>query len=468
MRTDFMRIAASLPVISAAIVLFAACTHTAGGSAPSAAVQSRRSAIVPLVDHHQHLLGPTALPPPEPSLPVVQVPAELSRLLEERARISANVKSAADLAGAFTDDAMVLTWKRPSRWVSGEAALIESVNAVFPYPFRYEPHAWALDDTSGFVAGAIAVTVPDRAEPVRAIDFLFGVKKSADGLWRIAAESTTVKTAPLYGSPITAEKLVADLDEAEIRRAIVLSNAYWMGGRFADPADELTREYDAVRAENDWVAEQVGRYPDRLVMACSAHVLKAYAIQELERCTKIPQSKAFKLHVADANVSLDKPEHVDKLRRFFKAANDLRVPIVVHLAPRTFYGPKEVELLLSQVISQAPDIVVQIAHLAGDGPGITSPEALEAFANARTAGDPRTNNLYFDFAGLITAKTDPKQAELMATRMRQLGLQRVLYASDGAPPNAATGEHWTQTRRKLPLTDEELRIVAGNVAPYMK
>jgi hypothetical protein len=55
----------------------------------------------------------------------------------------------------------------------------------------------------------------------------------------------------------------------------------------------------------------------------------------------------------------------------------------------------------------------------------------------------------------------------MATRMRQIGLDHV-YASDGAPPNAPTGEHWVQTRRRLPLTDAELRIVANNVAPYLR
>ena len=60
-------------------------------------------------------------------------------------------------------------------------------------------------------------------------------------------------------------------------------------------------------------------------------------------------------------------------------------------------------------------------------------------------------------------------AELMATRMRQIGLGRILYASDSSPgtdANPPTHQHWTVTRRGLPLTDEELAIVAGNIAPY--
>lgn len=445
-------------ILAALALWLAACTHTA---------QDRRD-IVPLVDHHQHLLGPAALPPPEPQLPFVEVPPELRRLLDERARINANAKTAADLSGAFIEEGQFLSWGRPSKWIRGSEALLQVANGVRPILYRYEANAFRLDGDAGYVAGSVGVRVKESDPPTYALDFLFGLQRGADGLWRIAAENTTIRTAPMYGAPILAEKLVADLDEAGMQRAIVLSNAYWLGGRFADRADEMTKEYDAVRAENDWVAEQVARFPERLVMACSAHPLKAYAIAELERCAKFPQAKAFKLHIADADVRLDNLEHLEKLRRFFKAANDRRVPIVVHLAPRANYGPKEVELLLSEVLSQAPDIVVQIAHLAGDGPGITSPDALEAFAKARQAGDPRTKNLYFDFAGLVTAKTSAEEAALMVTRMRQIGLEHVLHASDGAPPNAPTGEHWTHTRRKLPLTDAELRIVANNVAPYMR
>jgi len=59
----------------------------------------------------------------------------------------------------------------------------------------------------------------------------------------------------------------------------------------------------------------------------------------------------------------------------------------------------------------------------------------------------------------------------MVTRMRQIRLDHVLYASDSSPGvggNAPTAEHWTHTRRKLPLTDAELKTIAGNIAPYLR
>jgi predicted TIM-barrel fold metal-dependent hydrolase len=145
--------------------------------------------------------------------------------------------------------------------------------------------------------------------------------------------------------------------------------------------------------------------------------------------------------------------------------------LIVHLEPGRFYGPAEVELFLDQIASAALDVTIQIAHLAGNGPGITSPEALEAFATLRVAGDPRTRNLYFDFAGLVHSEISAGQAELMVTRMRQIGLDRILFTSDAAPgtdTNPSADQHWSTARRKLPLTDEELRTIADNVAPYLR
>jgi predicted TIM-barrel fold metal-dependent hydrolase len=63
------------------------------------------------------------------------------------------------------------------------------------------------------------------------------------------------------GMPITADDLIAQLDEAGIRRAAVFSVAYGFGNPNRPPVEH---EYDKVKAENDRVAAEVARYPDRL------------------------------------------------------------------------------------------------------------------------------------------------------------------------------------------------------------
>src|SRR5687767_12415139 len=128
--------------------------------------------------------------------------------------------------------------------------------------------------------------------------------------------------------PLTAKDLIAHLDKAGIRRAVILSAAY-MYGR---PDRPVENEYDKVRAENDWVAAEVARYPDRLRAFCGFNPLKSYALEELARCAKDPHlRRGIKLHLGNSDVQLKDPAHAAQLTRVFKAANEHGMAIVVHM-----------------------------------------------------------------------------------------------------------------------------------------
>src|SRR5437867_4209306 len=128
--------------------------------------------------------------------------------------------------------------------------------------------------------------------------------------------------------PITASDVVALLDAAGIRRALVLSVAYMFGS----PNRAVENEYEKVKAENDWTSREVARYPDRLRCFCSFNPLRDYALPELARCAKDPQlRRGLKLHFGNSVVDYHDPEHVARVRRVFRAANDYRMPIVVHM-----------------------------------------------------------------------------------------------------------------------------------------
>lgn len=53
-----------------------------------------------------------------------------------------------------------------------------------------------------------------------------------------------------------------------------------------------------------------------------------------------------------------------------------------------------------------------------------------------------------------------------AKRIRQIGPRRVLFGTDLGPP--AARQSWLTFRTTVPLTDEEFRTIAGNVAPYFR
>jgi predicted TIM-barrel fold metal-dependent hydrolase len=432
------------------IAAIAAITLAALGAATP-----RRDPLMPAAEHHAHLLSPAgAKLVNDPPLPAVEIPADLARLLHEREK-GWNDKAA--LTPLFTEDSLVLDYREPL-WIHGRDEVTTYLSELYAKPYRMTPVAYTVEGSTGSIAGYF--TRGEGAATKHFGHFLMSVKKGPDGMWRIAAETPTFP-GPNVREPITAEQLVANLDEAGIRRAVVLSAAYWFGSPIMRKAEG--DEYANVRAENDWTVQQVSRFPDRLVAFCSFSPLKDYALQEIDRCAKLPHVKGLKLHVGNSRVDLLNPEHVEKLRKVFAAANERKLAIVIHLWTQP-YGREHAEAFLSQVLPAAPGVPVQIAHFAGGGPGYTD-EALEVFADAIAAKDPRTKNLYFDVATVADGQTK-ETLQKFAQRIRQVGLQRVLFGTDMGPPPAR--QSWMTFRTTVPLADEEIKTIAGNVAPYLR
>jgi uncharacterized protein len=270
---------------------------------------------------------------------------------------------------------------------------------------------------------------------------------------------------------IDAGDLIALLDAAGIRRAAVLSVAYMFG----NPSRTVENEYEKVKAENDWTSQQVARFPDRLRGFCSFNPVKDYALDELARCAKDPHLRyGLKLHFGNSGVDYRNAQHVDQVRRVFAAANKYRMAIVVHMrasiSRKLSYGRDEAQLFLKEFVPAAPAVPIQIAHLAGAG-GFDDPPvvaALSVFTEAIERGDSQAKRLYFDVTSVALPNAPAIQLKLLAARIRQLGVTRILYGSDAAAgKNPAPREGWAAFRQ-LPLTDAEFQTIATNVPPYMR
>jgi predicted TIM-barrel fold metal-dependent hydrolase len=454
-------------VLAAALLCLFAGTHAAAqrvaapakASGPLARV-TERAGIVPRVDHHQHIVGPRAAIPWPALAPAPALPPELSRVISERNR----VMGTQDVGDLYTETAQVLDVEEESQpWVRGAEAVRRLVGS-YDRTTRFVPQSFAAGDAVAYVTG-VAVT---PGQPETRMNFVLGLRKDDRGVWRIESEQATPIPPPPFVKPLTADQLIRDMDETGIQRAVVLSVAYFFGSPSRTwPGDE----YENVRAENDWVAAQAARYPERLVAFCGVSPIKDYAEREVRRCATELRMKGLKLHLRSSRVNVLNPEHLEKLRRIFRVANELRLPIVIHTHVRP-YGREQAEVFLKELLPAAPDVVVQIAHLWGGNEFV--PAALDVFADAVAAKDPRTKNLYFDLTEVEPAAEfsgDPGGTmQAITQRIRRIGLNRILYGSDAAatadaPPTAL---RWARLRRALPLTNEELRVVANNVAPYMR
>lgn len=396
----------------------------------------------PLVDHHLHLLSPAAA---ATALREVLVPPPLAKLLRERER---NWNEAEGLARLFTPDSALSV---NQSWSEGAQKISAFLSTGYTGPYLFRPSVYRISGSEAQISGFLLEG--DGTDSPFGY-FTLNLSQARDKSWRIASE-VQVFPGPTLENPYTAGDLIKKLDEARIKRGVVLSNAYY----FALSPDQFPGEYKKVQAENDWAAGQVSQFPDRLVAFCSVNPLRSYAIQEVERCAQSGRFKGLKLHLNGAQIDYQDPKEVAKARHVFETANRHRLPLIVHVRSSDNYGQADAEVFLRQLVAAAPDVTIQIAHLWG---GETfSPSALAVYADAVVSKDPVARNLYFDVSGM-NFNTKPESYPAVVAGMRRIGIERLLYASDGPPLQS-----W-KTLQTLPLTEQELRAIASNVAPYMK
>lgn len=438
----------------------ASCAQQQAGLPPIAAaapaVQAARpqpaaGSFAPEADHHLHLFSPADVDlVTPPVLPEVSLPADIALLVRERERRWNDVASLTEL---YTADSLFFGGGNIG-WVQGPAAAARYAEwNISTMPYRVKPTRLSVRGASAIVAGYYTRPLEDGSQRHFGF-FLYDLRRDAGGAWRIAAETYTYQ--PVRFEPVlTARELVARLDAAGIRRAAVMSNAYYFDAVRLDPVAD---QYAKVRAENDWTALQVSQFPDRLAGFCSFNPLKDYALAELDRCVATGRFTGLKLHFNAAQLNYHDEAQVGRVRRVMDAANRHRLPIIIHARPGNQWGQAEAEIFLRRIVSAAPDVPVQVAHLWGGES--YAPEVLAVFADAVSSGDPATRNLYFEVSSF---REYPGNLPEIAARLRQIGLDRLLYASD-APP----AEAWAGFRQNMPLSEAELRRIADNVAPYLR
>lgn len=437
---------------------FAFASILAPQSAEAEPQKARPPGVVrPIVDHHKHLMSEEAASGAFPApIAEVKLPEPFAQLLAKR---QAAWNKPVELERLYTAEAVVMNTENedlPS-WIRGRKAAAQYVGTLFGRAHRIKPVAYRVTGSRGFIAGYLHRPEVDRHFG----HVLLSLVRAPAGKWQIEAETLSFP-GPRSFDKIDAKAVVEELDEAGVQKAVVLSVAYWFGSDFRNLDDEL--EQRLVRAENDWVADQAALFPTRLVSVCSVNPLASYALAEVERCGKQGRHKALKLHLGNSRVDLRKPEHALALGKVFAEANRQKLAIIIHLWTDPSFereGGAHAKAFLASVLPNAPDVPIQVAHMAGGGRA-TQP-ALTVLAEAIRARDPATRNLYFDVATLTDGET-AENLKWNTDTIRQIGLGRILFGSD----TTVRPLHGWASLHALPLTYEEFRTIASNVAPYAR
>ncbi len=412
----------------------------------------------PRVDHHQHLLSPQGALLLNTPKQADDVPAPVTALLRAH---EAKWDDPQGLAPLYSSDAVALDTGEPA-WLQGRKEVAAHLALRFAKPYQIVPLAWRGDDRQGYLSALYSRGEGVERKNVGTVAMRFVREGAVADGWRIAMQHS-VFPGPVLEQPLDAERLITLLDAAGIRRAVVLSVGYW----FQSPMFEVADPVRSAREENAWTATQAARYPERLVAFCSLNPISDAALELLQACVDDGRFKGLKLHFGNGRIDLTDSAHVSRVRAVFAAANAAGFAIVVHARGDDTYGARHARIVIDELLPAAPDVPVQMAHLWGGG--AFAPEALAVYAEAVAAKHPATRRLIFDASDAAYGATTPDRAALIAQRMRQIGLDRMVYGSDGAfdghpDPQAS----WQAFRKGIPLTDAEFATIVGNVAPYLR
>lgn len=276
----------------------------------------------------------------------------------------------------------------------------------------------------------------------------------------------------IFNKPTPADA-IRNLDAAGVKRAVLLSTAYWfmLPGQAANPAEAARK----MRAENRFNVEAAVASKGRIIAFVAINPFAPNAREELRYWQGKPGVSGLKLHLGAAGFSADSPEQVAQLGEIFALARKAKLPIVAHLRGGGSFTKADVNLFIDKVLSKAGDLPVQIAHGGGyAGADPATIDSLEAFGAAIARKAPGTRNLIFDISGVVMPEvaatalgSSDAQLALFVADMRRIGLDRFVIGSDW-PAIGPIAPYFELMRRKLALTDAEWTTLCNNVAPYLK
>jgi predicted TIM-barrel fold metal-dependent hydrolase len=273
---------------------------------------------------------------------------------------------------------------------------------------------------------------------------------------------------PALTTPHSVNDLLAAMDQAGIRRALVLSDGYLAESPLVEP--QPPDAMDLMRAANDWTVELARRYPNRLSAFVAVDPLRPTALPEIARWRGNPAVAGIKLHLTSSGVNLRKDSDIAALASVFRAAAQARFAIVIHLRTQQMdYGAPDVRRFIGDVLPAAGDTPVQIAQAAGwSGIDPATLSALGAFADEIEANPRRFRHIWFDLSGVWTDKTSSSDKRTLVALIRRIGVQHFLPASDWPYNGDNLADYFNRVYPELPLTQREWTVIRSNVAPYAR
>ncbi len=261
---------------------------------------------------------------------------------------------------------------------------------------------------------------------------------------------------------VLASDAIRALDAAGVSRGVVLSSAYLYGmSSLHLSRQEIARN---VRLENEFTAAEVRKSPKRLVAFFSVDPLQDSALEEVRYWSDRSEFVGLKLHFKASAVDIRSADHRKRVSGVLAEAAKAHLPFVIHVGGGDF-NASDAELFINDVLPNAGDSWVQIAHGGGGLPSVNGNNlsVLRTFGDHIVKDDPRTRRVLFDLSFVPGPSDGPEVARASTRELRRIGIKRFLFGSDF---NVQTPAEAITNLKRLDLTAEELQTLSQNCAPW--
>lgn|GEM_PF-2497338 len=222
-----------------------------------------------------------------------------------------------------------------------------------------------------------------------------------------------------------AERALFAADSVDLKRALVLSNAYSKG---------VSEKY--AQTENNFIASEVAKNKSRLAGACAVNPQKNWAWKEIKRCHSLGL-KVLKLHFMASGLDLRKEKDYGTAKAAIKNAEEYNFTIIVHANYPRSSRPGEIEKL-KQLIEETPKTRWIIGHMFGREFGV-----LEGLKHP---------NYFVEISVVPLWMKTNEQRQALVRSMRKIGMNKFVFGSDWPVLHPA---ETLKAFNQLPLTDAE-------------
>lgn len=244
-----------------------------------------------------------------------------------------------------------------------------------------------------------------------------------------------------------AEDLIAQLDAANVKKAVVLGLGYWT----------LPDDSNAA-AENDFTAREVAKFPDRLIGFCGINPLFDSALDEMDRCLKHPNMIGIKLQ--GGTYDWEDEKFLKAINAVLKKAGEKGAPVMLHVNGAPVMGKSIMNII--KTLGANRNTRITIAHAGG-----AADWENEAYTIVQSIVPSKLDptNLYMDLSASLKYYQDAPLAkrEVMVWRFRKFGIEKLFFGSDYlniAPQQTPVEAIETLTR--YPFTQKELDTILNN------